>query len=188
MLNQQMLSGRWHEVRGKLKQKWGQLTDDELRTFDGNVDQLVGTIQRKTGETRANVERFLDQLSGEAEEAAGELGARVRQGAAQVAEAGSRAAEEVGSRVKHGAEQALDTARHGYESLKSGYEEAERVVQERPGQAVALAFGIGLLAGVTISMFLTRERERSSACSRSSAESFGRQMLDAISNMVPHRA
>lgn len=187
MLNQQMLSGRWHEVKGKLKQKWGQLTDDELRTFDGNVDHLVGTIQRKTGETRANVEHFLDQLSGEVEQSAGEVGARVRKGAAQVAEAGSHAVEEIGSRVKHGAEQAMETVQHGYESIKSGYEEAERVVQERPGQAVALAFGIGLLAGVTVSLFLTRERNSSSACSRSSAETFGRQMLDAISNMMPQR-
>ena len=63
MVNQQTLTGKWNEVRGKLKEKWGQLTDDDLRSFNGNVDQLVGRIQQRTGEARETVEEFLDQLA-----------------------------------------------------------------------------------------------------------------------------
>lgn len=41
MVNQQVLAGHWNELRGKLKEKWGKLTDDDLLSFNGNVDQLV---------------------------------------------------------------------------------------------------------------------------------------------------
>ena len=56
MLNQQTLQGNWNEIKGKLQSKWGTLTDDDIAIFNGNVDQLVGTIQRKTGEARASIE------------------------------------------------------------------------------------------------------------------------------------
>ena len=42
MVNQQVLTGKWNEVSGKLKEKWGKLSDDDLRGFNGNVEQLVG--------------------------------------------------------------------------------------------------------------------------------------------------
>lgn len=49
MIDKQSLAGNWNQLRGKLKEKWGKLTDDDLRQFSGNVDQLVGRIQSKTG-------------------------------------------------------------------------------------------------------------------------------------------
>jgi uncharacterized protein YjbJ (UPF0337 family) len=63
VVNAQILQGQWNEVKGKLRSKWGQLTSDELQQFNGNVDQLVGTIQRKTGEARESIERYLAELS-----------------------------------------------------------------------------------------------------------------------------
>ncbi len=51
MINQQVLDGKWHELCGRLKAKWGKLTDDDLRTFNGNLEQLAGRIQHKIGET-----------------------------------------------------------------------------------------------------------------------------------------
>src|SRR5437899_3320409 len=63
MINQQTLQGNWNEIKGKLRSKWGQLTNDELQSFDGNVDRLVGIIQRKTGEARNSVEHFLEEVS-----------------------------------------------------------------------------------------------------------------------------
>jgi len=50
MINEQVLQGNWNEIKGKIRSKWGQLTNDDLQSFDGNVDRLVGLIQRKTGE------------------------------------------------------------------------------------------------------------------------------------------
>ena len=61
MVNQQTLQGNWNEIKGKLRNKWGQLTNDDLQSVHGNVDQLIGLIQRKTGEARNSVEQFLEE-------------------------------------------------------------------------------------------------------------------------------
>lgn len=58
-MNDLKLKGDWNKTKGKLKQKWGQLTDDDLNYVEGKEDELIGRIQRKTGETRENVERAL---------------------------------------------------------------------------------------------------------------------------------
>jgi uncharacterized protein YjbJ (UPF0337 family) len=49
------LKGRWNELKGKLKQKYSELTDDDLKYTEGKEDELIGKIQRKTGETREQV-------------------------------------------------------------------------------------------------------------------------------------
>ena len=59
-VNIQALKGNWNEIKGKLRNKWGQLTNDDLQQARGNIDQLVGLIQRKTGEARTSVEKFLE--------------------------------------------------------------------------------------------------------------------------------
>ena len=62
MINQQTLQGNWNEIKGKLRSKWGSLTDDDVKVFNGNVEQLVGTIQRKTGATSESIEQFFEQF------------------------------------------------------------------------------------------------------------------------------
>jgi len=63
MVNQQTLQGNWNEIKGKLREKWGQLTNEDLQMAQGNVDQLIGLIQRKTGEARNSIEKFLDDAT-----------------------------------------------------------------------------------------------------------------------------
>lgn len=155
MINQQTLAGHWNEVRGKIQEKWGQLTDDDLRTFNGNVDQLIGRIQQRTGETRDAIEEFLGEIADEGSDMMGAVRRRVQETAGQVAE-----------------------------GMREGYSEAERVVQERPGQAVALAFGLGLLAGVGVTLLL-RDNDSRYSRARGSAEQFGRQMMDSFAAMLP---
>ena len=49
--------GDWNITKGKLKQKWAKLTDDDLQFAEGKHDELLGRIQKRTGETREAVEK-----------------------------------------------------------------------------------------------------------------------------------
>jgi len=55
-MNKLEIKGDWNITKGKLKQKWANLTDDDLQFLDGKQDELVGRIQKRTGETREAVE------------------------------------------------------------------------------------------------------------------------------------
>jgi uncharacterized protein YjbJ (UPF0337 family) len=56
-MNTLEIKGDWNVTKGKLKQKWGQLTDNDLQYQDGKTDELVGRIQKRTGQTREAVEK-----------------------------------------------------------------------------------------------------------------------------------
>jgi uncharacterized protein YjbJ (UPF0337 family) len=54
--------GRWQDLRGRVKEAWGVITDDELDQTEGKWDQLVGTVKRKTGEASDTIEDRLKRL------------------------------------------------------------------------------------------------------------------------------
>jgi uncharacterized protein YjbJ (UPF0337 family) len=56
-MNNLQLKGNWNVAKGKLKQKWAQLTDDDLTYVEGKEDELFGRIQKRTGQTREAVEQ-----------------------------------------------------------------------------------------------------------------------------------
>jgi uncharacterized protein YjbJ (UPF0337 family) len=53
------IKGDWNITKGKLKQKWANLTDDDLQFVEGKSDELLGRIQKRTGETREAVEKAI---------------------------------------------------------------------------------------------------------------------------------
>ena len=55
-MNTLEIKGDWNIIKGTLKQKWAKLTDDDLIYVDGKNDELIGRIQKRTGETREAVE------------------------------------------------------------------------------------------------------------------------------------
>jgi len=57
------LKGNWNVVKGKLKQAYGDLTDDDLAYTEGKEDELVGRIQKRIGTTAGDVRRLLDKYS-----------------------------------------------------------------------------------------------------------------------------
>jgi uncharacterized protein YjbJ (UPF0337 family) len=59
-MNWNQIEGKWMQYRGQVKEKWGQLTDDELDVIAGNRDKLVGKIQEKHGLNQEEAERQLD--------------------------------------------------------------------------------------------------------------------------------
>jgi uncharacterized protein YjbJ (UPF0337 family) len=57
------IKGDWNIIKGKLKQKWARLTDDDLRYIEGDYDQLLGRIQKRTGERREAIEKAIKECS-----------------------------------------------------------------------------------------------------------------------------
>jgi uncharacterized protein YjbJ (UPF0337 family) len=57
------ISGKWDEIKGKVKQKWGNLTDDDLMYEEGQDDELIGRIEKKTGEAADSIRNFLRDLT-----------------------------------------------------------------------------------------------------------------------------
>ncbi len=60
--NWDILAGKWKQVRGKAKERWGKLTDDDLDRAAGHRDQLVGMIQEKYGKKRKEAEEEADRF------------------------------------------------------------------------------------------------------------------------------
>jgi uncharacterized protein YjbJ (UPF0337 family) len=56
------IKGAWNEVKGKLKQKYGQLTDDDLAFAEGKEDELYGRLQQRLGKSKEDVRRELEEL------------------------------------------------------------------------------------------------------------------------------
>jgi uncharacterized protein YjbJ (UPF0337 family) len=136
MINQQILEGNWNEIKGKLRQKWGQLTDDDFPQIRGEAEQIIGIIQRKTGEAREAIERYLHEVSGSAASAVG------------------AAAETVCDCAQHASETVQHTAKRTADQVRAGYDEAERFVRDRPGESLLVCFGVGVIAGVVIALSL----------------------------------
>lgn len=56
------LKGTWNEVKGKLKQKYGQLTDDDLTFAEGKEDELLGRLQQKLGRTKEDLRSDIEGM------------------------------------------------------------------------------------------------------------------------------
>ena len=135
-INAQELQGQWSKLRGQVKQKWGQLTDDDLQIQGGNIDQLVGRIQQRTGEGREVVERFLNDLTG--------------RGSSAVA----NAAETVGQYAQQAGDRLREQYGHISDQAREKFDEAQDIVRHNPGQSVLAAFGIGMVAGIVVGLAL----------------------------------
>lgn len=61
MLNQDVLKGKWKQMRGQVKQWWGDLTDDDLDQIDGSTDKLVGRLQERYGYAKEEAESEVDR-------------------------------------------------------------------------------------------------------------------------------
>ena len=56
------LKGNWHQIKGKLKQKYGQLTDDDLTFAEGKEEELLGRLQKRLGKSKEDVRREIEQF------------------------------------------------------------------------------------------------------------------------------
>ena len=57
------IKGNWNIAKGKLKQKFAQLTDDDLQFVEGKEEELIGRIQKRTGQAKEEIERAINECS-----------------------------------------------------------------------------------------------------------------------------
>lgn len=64
-MNKDIIKGKWHEIKGKVKQQWGKLTDDEITRVNGSYEELEGILQKKYGyqkdQAQKEIQTFLDK-------------------------------------------------------------------------------------------------------------------------------
>jgi ElaB/YqjD/DUF883 family membrane-anchored ribosome-binding protein len=118
-INVQTIQGEWTYLCDLARQRWSQLTEDDLGALEGNFEQLVGRIQQKTGEGREAIEKFF-------------------------ADATSRGS----SAVANAAQYAGQYAHQASDRLRERYDDAESLVRHHPTETVIAALGIGFVAGL----------------------------------------
>ncbi|HXK61739.1 MAG TPA: CsbD family protein [Acidobacteriota bacterium] len=63
-MNRDTIQGNWKQIKGKLKEKWGKFTDDDLEMLEGKRDQIIGKLQEKYGYTRERAEQEYNEFEG----------------------------------------------------------------------------------------------------------------------------
>ncbi len=61
-MNKTIIKGNWNEQKGKLKQKFANLTDDDLKYAEGKEEELLGRLQKKLGKSKEEVEKLMSDL------------------------------------------------------------------------------------------------------------------------------
>ena len=117
--NAQTIQGEWKHLCSLAKQRWTQLTEDDFRVQKGNLEELIGRIQQKTGEAREAIEEFFSEATAR----------------------GSKT-------VAHAADAAGQYVHEVSDQIRERYEHAERMVRHHPTETVIAVFGIGLVAGL----------------------------------------
>ncbi len=140
MATEQKLKGNWNQVAGKVKEKYGQFTDDELTQAKGDSQQLIGMIQKKTGQAREQIEAFVHDLY---ETAGIQL--------THLSEATSDCMSSTGDALQQGYELVVDRAR-------SGYEQTTQVIAKRPAESVMAALAVGLIGGIMLGISIAAAR------------------------------
>jgi uncharacterized protein YjbJ (UPF0337 family) len=61
-MNKLQFKGSWNEIKGKLKQSYGNLTDDDLVFAEGKDDELLGRLQKKLGQSKDEIRQMIERL------------------------------------------------------------------------------------------------------------------------------
>lgn len=124
--------GTWNHLVGAVKSKYSQITGDDVAGVNGNIHQLAGVIQKKTGKAREEIDEYLRSFSDSASTTVGRI---------------SEAAGDMASKASEAMHDGYDYAR---DASRSGLKAATETVQYRPGESMMLALGIGVVAGLFI--------------------------------------
>ena len=162
MITRQELEGKWKQISGQIRERWGQLTDDDFQQVKGDTEKLVGVIQQKTGQSRREIEAFLDKAYAGGEQVAHQAGETARQYADMAGKKIQETYDAASKKVQAGYESATknlqDTYNVASERIESGLGDAQELVKSRPMESVVAAFGIGIISGVLVSLMMRSNR------------------------------
>lgn len=125
MANHEHGEYRWSQIATFIQQKWQELSDTDLQQVQGDLQNVVALIEEKTGWKREAIKAELDSV--------------LARGAAIANQATQAAA---------------DAAGNAGESVQERYEQAEQMIQQRPVESVAVAFGVGIVTGLVVGLVL----------------------------------
>jgi uncharacterized protein YjbJ (UPF0337 family) len=61
-MNRDIVAGKWKEMKGRVREQWGKITDDELDRAEGRAEQLIGLLQQRYGYTKEKAEEEYDRF------------------------------------------------------------------------------------------------------------------------------
>jgi uncharacterized protein YjbJ (UPF0337 family) len=146
MLTREEMQGSWNSLVGAVQKQYSQVTGDDISGLKGDLNQLVGVIQRKTGRSRDEIESFIRS----ANHSASDMMHRAQETASDYAAAAS-------DRMREGYHYMADAA-------QDGYRVARTTVTQRPVESIAVAFVAGIAAGLIAgaSLFSSNHNHRRS--------------------------
>jgi uncharacterized protein YjbJ (UPF0337 family) len=140
MITRQELEGKWKQLKGQIREHWGEFTEDELQQVHGDAERLVGIIQEKTGQTRREIEAFLDKAVRDGQSAVNQAADTAR----QYAQSANRALQDGYKQVE--------------QQMEVGLDDAQQMVRSRPLESVIAAFGAGVISGVVVALLMRSDR------------------------------
>jgi uncharacterized protein YjbJ (UPF0337 family) len=140
MVTKEEIQGSWNQIAGAVKNKYSQITGDDLAGVQGNIQQLAGVIQRKTGKAREEIDEFLKTVSSTTASTVG-----------SISEAANTMASKASETIREGYDYARDASRDGYKA-------ATETVQHHPAESLLVAMGVGVVAGLIIGASLFGRR------------------------------
>lgn len=147
MLTREEIQGSWTQLKGQIRERWGQITDDELQQVHGDAEQFLGFLQKKTGQSRQELEKFVRHAMDNGQ---------------QALDRGQNYVQQAADTARDYAQRATQSVREGYEAveqnLEAGFEDAQEMVRARPVESLTAAFGAGLVTGVLVSLMLRSSR------------------------------
>ncbi len=136
-MNTDQIRDQWNSITGRLRDHWSELSEQDFRRVRGNVDQLIGMVQKRTGATRGEVEHLINRVVSD----------------------GNRLGHQVSDAASRYAADASDFLHDQYDLLSERASDYSRrtanAVRARPTEALVLAFSLGVVA-TAIAMMRSR--------------------------------
>ena len=154
MANATAVAGNWNDLKGRIRSKWGQITDDSLEQAKGSMESLVGMIQRTTGEAKETIQAYLNSGAHEASNMYKQAADVAQAGYKQATEAVQSGYKQAAEYAQAGADQVMEGAKVVGDSIRSGAEQTSKLVQARPMESLLFTFAAGMIAGLTVGLVL----------------------------------